>query len=108
MLKYPPCLFNLEQKIINIYETLTVNQSEHCVSVRTQLRKILKVACRPYYLHYLLPTACSQAISSPAAMEEDSVEECLHGTSVVDPLVPEQTSDRAILDFGSRPCHTRL
>ena len=36
-------------------------------------------------------------VSSPAAMEEDSVEECLHGTSVVDPLVPEQTSDSAIL-----------
>ena len=34
---------------------------------------------------------------SPAAMEEDSVEECLHGTSVVDPLLPEQTSDSAIL-----------
>ena len=36
-------------------------------------------------------------VSSPAAMEEDSVEECLHGTSVVDPLIPEQTSDNAIL-----------
>ena len=35
--------------------------------------------------------------SSPAAMEEDSVDECLHGTSVVDPLVPEETSDRANL-----------
>ena len=35
-------------------------------------------------------------ISSPAAMEEDSVEECLHGTSVVDPLIPEESSDRAI------------
>ena len=35
-------------------------------------------------------------VSSPVAMEEDSVEECLHGTSVVDPLVPEETSDRAI------------
>ena len=35
--------------------------------------------------------------SSPAAMEEDSVEECLDGTSVVDPLVPEETSDRANL-----------
>ena len=34
--------------------------------------------------------------SSPAAMEEDSVEECLHGTSMVDPLIPEETSDRAI------------
>ena len=34
-------------------------------------------------------------VSSPAAMEEDSVEECLHGTSVVDPLVSEETSDRA-------------
>ena len=36
-------------------------------------------------------------VSSPAAMEEDSVDECLHGTSVVDPLIPEQTSDSAIL-----------
>ena len=36
-------------------------------------------------------------VSSPAAMEEDSVEECLHGTSVVDPLILEQTSDSAIL-----------
>ena len=36
-------------------------------------------------------------VSSPAAMEEDSVEQCLHGTSVVDPWVPERTSDRAIL-----------
>ena len=36
-------------------------------------------------------------VSSPAAMEEDSVEECLHGTSVVDPLIPEETSDRANL-----------
>ena len=35
--------------------------------------------------------------SSPAVMEEDSVEECLHGTSVVDSLFPEETSDRAIL-----------
>ena len=35
-------------------------------------------------------------VSSPVAMEEDSIEECLHGTSVVDPLVPEETSDRAI------------
>ena len=34
--------------------------------------------------------------SSPAVMEEDSVEECLDGTSVVDPLFPEETSDRAI------------
>ena len=34
-------------------------------------------------------------VSSPAAMEEDSVEECLHGTSVVDPLVSEETGDRA-------------
>ena len=25
-------------------------------------------------------------------MEKDSVDECLHGTSVVDPLIPEQTS----------------
>ena len=36
--------------------------------------------------------------SSPARNgEEDSVDECLDGTSVVDPLIPEQTSDRAIL-----------
>ena len=28
--------------------------------------------------------------SSVSKMEEDSVEECLHGTSVVDPIVPEQ------------------
>ena len=33
-------------------------------------------------------------VSSPAAMEEDSVEECLHGTSVVDPLV----SDRLVTE----------
>ena len=36
----------------------------------------------------------TSVVSSPAVMEEDSVEECLHGTSVVDPLVPEETSDR--------------
>ena len=30
-------------------------------------------------------------------MEEDSVEECLRGNSVVGPLVPEKTQDRAIL-----------
>ena len=30
--------------------------------------------------------------SSVSKMEEDSVEECLHGTSVVDPIVPEQLS----------------
>ena len=50
----------------------------------------------PLLKHFCKRKGEKLVISSPAAMEEDSVEECLDGTSVVDPLVSEETSDRAI------------
>ena len=42
-------------------------------------------------------------------MEEDSVDECLHGKSVVDPIVPDETHNSAILTseaVGTEPSAT--
>ena len=52
----------------------------------------------PLLKRFCKRTAQKSVVSSPAAMEEeDSVDECLHGQSVVDPIVPEEITDRAIL-----------
>ena len=52
----------------------------------------------PLLKRFCKRTAQKSVVSSPAAMEEeDSVDECFHGQPVVDPIVPEEITDRAIL-----------
>ena len=43
-------------------------------------------------------------VSPPTDMEADSVKECLQGNSVVDPLVPEQIYDSALLAPEADAC----
>ena len=66
----------------------------------------------PLLKRFCKRTAQKSVASSPAAMEEeDSVDECLYGQSVVDPIVPEEMNDRAILTteaVGAEPSASAL